>query len=44
LRDIFHAPNGLLTIKVDPTEGRSLQILGDRDPFQNAHVADSGEL
>ena len=42
LRDFFHAPNGLLTIKVDPTEGGSLQVFGDRDPFQNALVADPG--
>src|SRR5918911_4385172 len=40
LRDFFHAPNGLLTIKVDPTESGSVQLFGDRDPFQNALVAD----
>jgi hypothetical protein len=42
LRDFFHAPNGLLTIKVDPTESGSVQLFGDRDPFQNALVADPG--
>ena len=42
LRDFFHAPNGLLTINVDPTESGSVQLFGDRDPFQNALVADPG--
>lgn len=42
LRDFFHAPTGLLTIKVDPTESGPLQIFGDRDPFQNALIADPG--
>ena len=42
LRDFFHAPNGLLTIKVDPTESGPVQIFGDRDPFQNALIADPG--
>jgi hypothetical protein len=42
LRDFFHAPNGLLTIKVDPTESGPIQIFGDRDPFQNALIADPG--
>jgi hypothetical protein len=42
LRDFFHAPNGLLTIKVDPTENGSVQLFGDRDPFQNALVAEPG--
>jgi hypothetical protein len=42
LRDFFHAPNGLLTIKIDPTESGPVQIFGDRDPFQNALIADPG--
>jgi hypothetical protein len=42
LRDFFHAPNGLLTIKVDPTESGTVQVFGDRDPFQNALMADPG--
>jgi hypothetical protein len=42
LRDFFHAPNGLLTIKVDPTQSGPVQIFGDRDPFQNALIADPG--
>ncbi|MGC1134615.1 MAG: hypothetical protein WA941_17435 [Nitrososphaeraceae archaeon] len=41
VRDFFHAHNGLLTLKVEPTNG-SLTILGDRDPFQAAYVADPG--
>jgi hypothetical protein len=41
VRDFFHAHNGLLTIKVEPTNG-SLTIFGDRDPFQAAFVADPG--
>ena len=41
LQDFFHAHNGLLTIKVQPTNG-SLQLYGDRDPFQNALIADPG--
>lgn len=41
LRDFFHAHNGLLTLKVEPTNG-SLTIFGDRDPFQAAYVADPG--
>jgi hypothetical protein len=42
LRDFFQAPNGLLTIKVEPTESGPLQLLGDRDPFLSALVADPG--
>ena len=42
LRDFFHAPNGLLTMKVDPTESGSVQVFGDREPFQNALMADPG--
>ncbi|MFY9967425.1 MAG: hypothetical protein WAK50_16955 [Nitrososphaeraceae archaeon] len=41
VRDFFHAHNGLLTLKVEPTNG-SLTIFGDRDPFQAAYVADPG--
>jgi hypothetical protein len=41
LRDFFHAHNGLLTIKIDPKPGQ-LQVFGDRDPFQNALIADPG--
>jgi hypothetical protein len=42
LREFFHAHNGLLTIKVDPTETGQLQFFGTRDPFQNALLADPG--
>jgi hypothetical protein len=42
LRDFFQAPNGLLTIKVDPTESGPVQLFGDRDPFLGALVADPG--
>jgi hypothetical protein len=41
VRDFFHAHNGLLTLKVEPTNG-TLTIFGDRDPFQAAYVADPG--
>jgi len=41
VRDFFHAHNGLLTLKVEPTNG-SMTIFGDRDPFQAAYVADPG--
>jgi hypothetical protein len=41
VRDFFHAHNGLLTLKVEPTNG-SLTIFGNRDPFQAAYVADPG--
>jgi hypothetical protein len=42
LRDFFQAPDGLLTIKVEPTESGPVQLLGDRDPFLGALVADPG--
>ncbi len=42
LRDFFHAHDGLLTIKVDPTETGEIQLFGTRDPFQNALLADPG--
>lgn len=41
LRDFFHAHNGLLTLKIEPSNS-PLQIFGDRDPFQNAWVSDPG--
>jgi hypothetical protein len=41
LRDFFHAHNGLLTMKVQPSNG-TLTIYGEQDPFQNAWVADPG--
>ena len=41
LRDFFHAHNGLLTLKVQPSNG-TLTIYGEQDPFQNAWVADPG--
>src|SRR5918911_343770 len=33
LRDFFHAHNGLLTLKVQPSNG-TLTIYGEQDPFQ----------
>jgi hypothetical protein len=44
LRDFFHAHNGLLTIKIEPvnTTGGQVTINGEKDPFQNAWVADPG--
>jgi hypothetical protein len=44
LRDFFHAHNGLLTLKIEPinTTGGQVTINGERDPFQNAWVADPG--
>src|ERR671926_175959 len=39
LRDFFHAHNGLLTLKVQPSNG-TLTIYAEQDPFQNAWVAD----
>ncbi|MFL6325469.1 MAG: hypothetical protein ACJ72C_12020, partial [Nitrososphaeraceae archaeon] len=41
LRDFFHAHNGLLTLKVQPSNG-TLTVYGEQDPFQNAWVADPG--
>jgi len=41
LRDFFHVHDGLLTLKVLPSNG-TLTINGDREPFQNAWVADPG--
>jgi hypothetical protein len=41
LLDFFHAHNGLLTLKVEPTNG-PLTIFGEQDPFLQAWVADPG--
>jgi hypothetical protein len=41
LRDFFHAHNGFLTLKIQPSNG-TLTIFGDREPFQNAWVSDPG--
>src|SRR5919202_388454 len=41
LLDFFHAHNGLLTLKVQPSNG-TLTIYGEQDPFQNAWIADPG--
>ena len=41
LLDFFHAHNGLLTLKIQPSNG-TLTIYGDQDPFLNAWVADPG--
>jgi hypothetical protein len=41
LLDFFHAHNGLLTLKIQPSNG-TLTIYGEQDPFQNAWVADPG--
>jgi hypothetical protein len=41
MRDFFHAHNGLLTLKIQPTPG-AVTIYGEQDPFQNAWVADPG--
>jgi len=39
--DTFYSDNGLLQLKVQPTEGRT-QILGTQEQFLNAWVADPG--
>ncbi|MGH9976257.1 MAG: hypothetical protein ACRD8Z_10545 [Nitrososphaeraceae archaeon] len=39
--DLFHAHDGMLTLKVEPTN-ESLSIFGDRDLPEAAYVADSG--
>jgi hypothetical protein len=41
LRDFFHAHNGLLTLKVQPSNG-TLTVYGEQDPILNAWVADPG--
>jgi hypothetical protein len=43
LRDFFHAHNGSLTLKVQPSNS-TLTIYGEQDPFQNAWVADPGGI
>jgi hypothetical protein len=41
LRDFFHAHNGLLTLRIQPTQG-PITIYGEQDPILNAWVADPG--
>jgi hypothetical protein len=41
LLDFFHAHNGLLTLKVEPTNA-PLAIFGQQDPFLQSWVADPG--
>lgn len=41
LRDTFHSQNGLLQLKIQPTEGKP-QIFGTQEQFLNAWVADPG--
>jgi hypothetical protein len=41
VNDFFHAHNGVLKLKIEPRPGE-ITIFGDRDPFQNALVADPG--
>src|SRR5919201_5435396 len=41
LRDFFHAHNGLLTLKIQPTPG-TVTVYGEQDPILNAWVADPG--
>src|SRR5919197_1430307 len=41
LLDFFHAHNGLLTLKIQPSNG-TLTIYGEQDPFLNSWVADPG--
>src|SRR6476620_8158443 len=41
LRDFFHAHNGLLTLRIQPTQGPNT-IYGEQDPILNAWVADPG--
>jgi hypothetical protein len=41
MHDTFLAENGLLTLKIQPTEGQ-LTVFGNQDPFTNAWVADPG--
>lgn len=41
MQDFFQAPNGLLTLKIQPTPG-PLTIFGNQDPYLNAWVADPG--
>ena len=41
MRDFFHAHNGLLTLKIQPSQG-PITIYGEQDPILNAWVADPG--
>jgi hypothetical protein len=41
LDDFFHAHNGLLMLKIQPSD-EPLIIYGNIDPFQNAYIADPG--
>lgn len=41
VHDAFQAPDGLLTLKIQPSEG-PLTIFGDQDQFLSAWVADPG--
>ena len=41
LQDFFQAPNGLLALKIHPSE-EPVQIFGNQDPFLHAWVADPG--
>jgi hypothetical protein len=42
LDDFFHAHNGFLNLKIQPSDQGSVTIYGDKDPFQMAYVADPG--
>ena len=42
LDDFFHAHNGLLNLKVQPSNDSQVTIFGNKDPFQNAYIADPG--
>jgi hypothetical protein len=41
LRDFFHAHNGIVTLKIEPVNstGGQVTVYGERDPFQNAWLA-----
>lgn len=41
MHDFFQTENGLLTLKIQPTEG-ALTVYGNQEPFLNAWVADPG--
>ena len=41
MQGFFQAPNGLLTLKIEPQAG-PLTIYGNQDPILNAYVADPG--
>jgi hypothetical protein len=41
MQGFFQAPNGLLTLKIEPQPG-PLTIYGNQDPILNAYVADPG--